>query len=213
MRSFDPTLYLVTDRGLSAGRSNAEVVRRALAAGVTLVQYREKAAGPRSLAGEAAALLDLCRAARVPFLVNDHLEVAREVGADGVHLGRSDLDPARARALMGDDFLIGVSVRDDREAREAEEKGASYLAANGVFPTGSKDGLGPPLGVEGLRRIAEATSLPVVAIGGIKPGNIPGVIRAGAAGVAVISAVVSADDIEAACTALLAAVAFARGRG
>jgi len=213
VRRFDPTLYVVTDRGLSVGRGNPEVVRRALAGGATMIQYRDKAGGARSLVDEASALAALCRPAGVPFIVNDHLEVAREAGADGVHLGQSDLDPARARASMGDDFLIGVSVRDAAEAREAWEKGASYLAANGVFPTGSKFGLGAPLGIEGLRRIVEATSLPVVAIGGIDPRNAPAVIGAGAAGVAVISAVVSADDIEGACAALLAAVASGRRRG
>jgi thiamine-phosphate pyrophosphorylase len=210
MKPFDPTLYLVTDRGLSAGRSNAEVVRRALAGGATMVQYREKAAPVRSLAGEAAGLLSLCRAAGVPLIVNDHLEVAREVGADGVHLGQSDLDPARARALMGEGFIIGVSVRSPGEARAAEARGADYLAANGVFPTASKSGLGVPLGIDGLRRIVEATALPVVAIGGITPSNAFAVTRAGAAGVAVISAVTGAGDIESACTSMLAAIAFGK---
>jgi thiamine-phosphate pyrophosphorylase len=207
---FDPTLYVLTDRSLSLGRSHAEVVRRAIAGGATMIQYREKGASPGSMTAEAAPLAGLCREAGVPFLVNDRLEVARDTGADGLHLGQSDLDPETVRRVMGDGFLIGVSVRDAEEAGIAEAKGADYLAANGVFPTSSKTDLGEPLGLDGLKRIAGATRLPVVAIGGITPRNAGDAIRAGAAGVAVISCVVSATDIEAACADLLAAIAAGR---
>jgi thiamine-phosphate pyrophosphorylase len=213
VKNFDPSLYLVTDRGLSRGRSHEEVVRRAIAGGATLVQYREKKLPVDAMADEAARILRVCRERGVPFIVNDSLETARRIGADGLHLGQDDLDPAEARAILGEGFVIGVSVHDAREAEEAERKGADYVAANGVFPTASKLDLGTPLTLAGLSAIARATSLPVVAIGGIHAGNAADAIRAGAAGVAVISAVVSADDIEGACGALRAAIDAARGGG
>ncbi len=206
MRKFDPTLYVLTDSRLSRGRDEMTVVRLALAGGATMIQYREKEASPGVQAERASALLALCRRAQVPFIINDHPEVALAAEADGVHLGQADLDPAHARRILGDDFIIGVSVRSPGEARAAQEAGADYLAASGVFPTPSKSDVGEPLGIEGLRGIVVATDLPVVAIGGIGAGNAAEVVRTGAAGVAVISAVVSADDIRAACAALLASI-------
>lgn len=210
MKRFDPSLYVVTDRRLSRGRSHGEVVRRAIAGGATLVQYREKGLPHDEMVEAAAVLLRTCRAAGVPLIVNDSLDVARRIGADGLHLGQDDADPAKARALMGRRFVIGVSVRSAAEAVEAAAKGADYLAANGVFPTESKTDLGQPLGIEGLSAIVHATRLPVVAIGGISEGNAAEVIRAGAAGIAVISAVVSAEDIEGACGHLREAISVAR---
>ncbi len=209
-RTPDPTLYVVTDRALSRGRSHGEVVRRAIAGGATLIQYREKNLSEDEMAEEASRLLRTCRAGGVPLIVNDSLEVARKSGADGLHLGQGDSDPGRARAVMGAGFLIGVSVHDAGEARKAEADGADYLAANGVFPTGSKSDLGAPLGLSGLAAIVGATSLPVVAIGGINAGNAADVIRAGAAGLAVISAVVSAAGIESACRSLREAIVSGR---
>jgi thiamine-phosphate pyrophosphorylase len=214
MPRFDPALYVVTDRGLSRGRENAEVVRRALAGGATMIQYREKSLPDDAMAEEAAHLLVLCRAAGVPLVINDRIDVALRVGADGLHVGQGDLDPGEARRRLGDGRILGVSVHDAGEARRAEALGADYIAANGLFPTASKTDLGAPLGLDGLARIAAATSLPVVAIGGIHAGNAASVVRAGAAGIAVISAVVSADDIEGACAVLRqAVVAGMAGRG
>ncbi len=208
---FDPTLYVVTDHALARGRSPQEVVRRALAGGATMIQYREKTAPFRAMAGQADALLHLCRAAGAAFIVNDFLDVALEVGADGVHLGQDDLDPARARRLGGERLIIGVSVRTPEQARAARDAGADYLGANGVYPTATKSGLGEPLGAAGLAALG-AVGLPVVAIGGIDEARAEEAVRAGAAGVAVVSAVVGAEDIEGACRALLAAIARGRKR-
>lgn len=207
---FDPTLYVVTDRSLSLGRGNEEVVRRAIAGGATMIQYREKSLTDDEMADEAARLLRVCRAAGVPLIVNDRVEVAKRTGADGLHVGQGDLDPAEARRILGPGALVGVSVHDAAEAREAERKGADYVGANGLFPTATKTDLGAPIGLDGLARIAAATSLPVVAIGGIHAGNAAAVVGAGAAGIAVVSAAVSADDIEGACARLLEAVAAGR---
>jgi thiamine-phosphate pyrophosphorylase len=206
VKAFDPSLYVLTDNRLSRGRDDETVVLRALAGGATMIQYRDKEAPPGVRTERASALLALCRRVQATFIVNDHPEVALAAGADGVHLGQSDLGPAHARRILGEGHVIGVSVRSPQEARAARDAGADYLAASGIFPTGSKADMGEPLGLRGLRRIVEATDLPVVAIGGIAAGNAAEVVRAGAAGVAVISAVVSADDIEGACKAILVAV-------
>ncbi len=210
MNRIDPRLYVVTDRTLSRGRNHGEVVRRAIAGGATLIQYREKNLSEEEMVEEASRILRTCRAGGVPLIVNDSLEVARKAGADGLHLGQGDGDPRRVRAVMGRGFIIGVSVHDAEEAREAEANGADYVAANGVFPTGSKNDLGPPLGLQGIASIVGATDLPVVAIGGINAGNAADLIRAGAAGLAVISAVVSAADIESACRSLRTAIVSGR---
>lgn len=200
------SLYVVTDRALSRGRSSEEVVRRAIAGGATVIQYREKELPDDAVAEEAARILRICRAAGVPLIVNDRVEVAARIGADGIHVGQGDLDPAAARRILGPRAIVGVSVHDAGEAREAAGKGADYLAANGVFPTATKTDLGAPLGLDGLARIAAATPLPVVAIGGLHAGNAAAAIRAGASGIAVVSAAVSAIDVEGACAELRRAV-------
>ncbi len=155
---------------------------------------------------DAAELLAVCRSGGVPLIINDRLDVALACGADGVHIGQDDLDPAAARSLAGPDFIIGVSVRTPEECRDARESGADYLAANGIFSTTTKTDFGEPLGLEGLKTLAEAAELPLVAIGGIRDENAADVIRSGADGVAVISCVVSDPDIAGRCRALLAAI-------
>ncbi|UCF32147.1 MAG: thiamine phosphate synthase [bacterium] len=199
----DLSLYLVTDRDLSLGRTNEEVVRRALSAGVTTVQYRDKNAPARPMVSEGLVLAAMCREAGVTFIVNDRLDVALICGADGVHLGQDDLGASDARRMAGPDFIIGVSVTTPEEARTARDEGADYLAANGVFPTATKTDLGSPLGLEGVAALAGSTGLPMVAIGGIDASNAGAVVRAGAKGVAVVSFIVSHDDIEGRCAALL----------
>lgn len=202
----DLSLYLATDRDLSLGRSNEEVVGRALRAGVTIVQYRDKDQSTRNMIDEGRTLAAMCRQARVPLIVNDRVDVALACGADGVHLGQDDMEPADARRLTGTGFIIGVSATTPEEARQAGERGADYIAANGVFPTATKTDLGEPLGLEGIKALSRATDLPVVAIGGINEDNAADAIRAGARGVAVISYIVSDEDIEERCQALLEAV-------
>ncbi len=201
--SFNPLLYLVTDPDLSLGRPEEEVVRRAVAAGVTMVQYRDKKTATSGMIEKARKLASVCRDAGVALVVNDRLDVALAAGADGVHLGQDDMDPGDCRSIAGGGYIIGVSVTTVEEAVRAEKAGADYLGANGVFPTGTKTDLGAPLGLEGVARIASATSLPVVAIGGINADNAGGVMSAGADGVAVVSYIVSAENIEERCKNLL----------
>lgn len=202
----DLSLYVLTDRDLSLGRSDAEVIAQAISGGATIIQHRHKSGSTPLVTEEARELLGVCRKGGVPFIVNDRLDVALACGADGVHLGQDDLDVGTARHMAGPDFIIGASVRTAEECRIAAGSGADYLAANGVFSTSTKTDFGEPLGLDGINMLAEAAELPLVAIGGITARNAADVIRAGADGVAVISYVVSHQDIAGRCRALLKAI-------
>lgn len=205
-------LYVVTDRGLSRGRSEEEVVRAAIAGGATAVQLRGKDWPGRDLVAVGRALRAITREAGVLFFVNDRVDVALAVEADGVHLGQEDLPLADARRLMGPERLIGMTVQDEHQAREAEAGGADYLGTSAVFPTTTKVGGPPPLGLEVLEAIARAVRIPVVAIGGIGPHNAAEAVRHGAAGVAVVSAVVAAEDVARAARELRTVVDAALAR-
>jgi thiamine-phosphate pyrophosphorylase len=206
-RALDPTLVLVTDPVLCGARELAPVVAAALRGGATVVQLRDKQASTRQLVADALRLRELCHAAGAPLLVNDRVDVALAAAADGVHLGQQDMSLTDARRLLGPEAIIGVSVRTLDEARAAEQGGASYLAANGVWATATKTDFGQPLGLEELAQLVAGSVLPLVAIGGIYAGNAGQVRRVGAAGIAVVSAVMTAADPEAACRELRAAFA------
>lgn len=199
-------LYLVTDAGLSRGRSQVEVVEAALRGGVTVVQYREKSASTRVMIQEAGELARLCRAVGVPFIVNDRVDVALAVNADGVHVGQDDMPAVVARRMIGKRKILGVSAGSAEEARKAEAEGADYIGASPIFATPTKPDAPPAMGIEGLRLLARAVSIPVVAIGGMNARNAAAIMEAGAAGVAVVSAIVAADDVEAAAREIRAAV-------
>ncbi len=206
------SLYLVTDDGMTRGRPVPEMVVAAVRGGVTAVQLRVKECGARDLLRRARALLALLRPLEVPLIVNDRLDIALAAGADGVHLGQDDLPCAEARRLAGAAFTIGVSVGSAAEARRAESEGADYLGVSPLFATPTKPDAPPATGLEGLRAIRAATRLPLVAIGGLHAGNAAEALRAGADGVAVVSAIMAADDPEAAAAALALACARAGGR-
>ncbi len=188
----DYSLYLVTDRTLSLGRSTVEVVRAAIRGGVSCVQLREKGCSTREFMDEARLLKALLAGTGVPLFINDRLDVALAVGADGVHLGQNDLAIADARRLVGDRMIIGISAESVADAIRAEAEGADYIGASPVFTTPTKTDTAPPLGLAGLRAIRRAVQLPLVAIGGINADNAAQVLRAGADGLAVVSAIVSA---------------------
>lgn len=200
------SLYLVTDPVLCGPRGVRETCRQALAAGVGTVQLRDKDASTRELLRVALELRELCTAAGALFIVNDRVDVALASNADGVHLGLDDMPVGIARSLMGEDAVIGASVRSSEEAAGAWRDGADYIAANLVFATDTKTGLGRPLGLSGVRELRAASPLPLVAIGGIKADNAAGVIRAGAAGIAVVSAIMAAGDVSSAVELLLRAM-------
>ena len=188
----DYSLYLVTDRALSLGRSTVEVVRAAIRGGVSCVQLREKGCSTREFMDEARLLKALLAGTGVPLFINDRLDVALAVGADGVHLGQNDLPIADARRLVGNRMIIGISAESVADAIRAEAEGADYIGASPVFTTSTKTDTAPPLGLDGLRAIRRAVQLPLVAIGGIDADNASQVLRAGADGLAVVSAIVSA---------------------
>ncbi|WP_298816755.1 thiamine phosphate synthase [Chloroflexus sp.] len=205
-------LYVITDAGLARGRSHQAVLEAAIAGGATVVQYREKAASTRQMVQEAGELCALARQASVPLIVNDRIDVALAVDADGVHIGQDDMPAQLARRLIGPDKILGVSVSTLDEALQAVQDGADYLGVGPIFATPTKPDAAPPIGMEGLRLICQQVSIPIVAIGSINATNAADAIAAGADGVAVVSAVVAADDVAVAARQLRAIVVDARSR-
>ncbi|HEX9075012.1 MAG TPA: thiamine phosphate synthase, partial [Anaerolineae bacterium] len=167
----DYTLYLVTDANLSRGRSHREVVDAAILGGVTVVQYREKNANTRRMIEEALELRDLCHRHGVPFIVNDRVDVALAVEADGVHVGQEDMPASLARRLIGRDKILGVSAENIEQALAAQAEGADYIGASPIFATPTKPDAPQPMGVAGLLQVARACPLPIVAIGGLNASN------------------------------------------
>jgi len=185
-------LYLVTDPVLHRGRGVEATCEEALKAGVRFVQLRDKKASTRSLYDSALILRNLCKKYSSYFVVNDRIDVAMAVKADGVHLGQSDMPADIARSIMGSEAIIGVSVRTIEEAEKALADGADYIAANLVFSTETKKDIKEPLGLEMVSILSRASSLPMIAIGGINPENTALVIKAGCTGVAVVTAIMNA---------------------
>jgi len=206
----DWTVYVITDAKLSRGRSHLEVAQAAIEGGASIIQFREKEMTTRELVETARRLKELTEEKGVPFIVNDRLDVALAVEADGVHVGQDDMPAALARQLIGPRKILGVSASTVEEALQAEKNGADYVSASPVFTTPTKPDTPPPTGLEGLRAIVEAVNLPVIAIGGINEKNAAEVMEAGAQGVAVISAVVSPPDIAAAARHLRETLETAR---
>ncbi len=190
-------LYAVTDRHWLNGRTLAECVEQAIDGGATFVQLREKDLGQEEFLNEARALKKLCAERGVPFVVNDNVMIAKEVGADGVHVGQSDMACLEARRLLGPEKIIGVSACTVEQALLAERQGADYLGVGAVFATGSKDDA-ESVSIDTLKEICQAVKIPVVAIGGINSGNVQQLKGSGIAGVSVISAIFANDDIRAA---------------
>ncbi|GAB1409836.1 thiamine phosphate synthase [Desulfovibrionales bacterium] len=195
-------LYLVTDRTLSQGRSTADIVAAAVAGGVTCVQVREKNISTREFLDEARSVQHILRGRGIPLIVNDRVDVALAIGAEGVHLGQSDMPVPEARKLLGSKALIGISVESLDDALRAEAQGADYLGISPVFGTLTKTDTAPPLGLDGIARIRAHVSIPLVGIGGIHMGNAAQVLRAGCQGIAVVAAIVAALDPQGAAAEL-----------
>lgn len=211
MMRFDLSVYLVTDRPLCGGRALIDVVAEAAAGGATLVQLREKEAGTREFVELARAVKKALAPLGVPLLVNDRLDVALACGADGVHVGQSDMHPSDARAILGPGAIIGLSVETPELARAARDLPVDYLGAGPVFPTATKVDAAPVLGLSGLGEVVELAGRPVVGIGGIGLANAVEVMQAGAHGVAVVSALCAASSPREAARELLRLVRAARG--
>jgi thiamine-phosphate pyrophosphorylase len=199
-------LHVLTDREWSRGRDMLSVAAEALDGGATVIQLRDKLASTRLLIEEGLALRALTRERGALLIVNDRVDVALAVEADGAHVGQDDMPAGLARRLLGAKRILGVSVANIEEADEAAAGGADYLGVGPIFPSPGKADAGPPTGVHLLTELAERYTIPLVAIGGITAENAPEVVRAGACGVAVITAVVYAEDITAASRQLRMAV-------
>jgi thiamine-phosphate diphosphorylase len=195
----DYCLYLVTDSRLHKGYSVLEQVELALQGGIRIIQLREKELTEKDFIRLSSEALKLTRAHKAFLIINDSVEVMRATGADGLHLGQGDMPLAEARKILGNDVVIGVSVKTVEEALQAEQDGADYVAVNGIFPTATKEDLGYLPGLEGVTKIGQATELPVIGIGGINLRNCCSVIDAGADGVAVVTAITMSDDIPCTC--------------
>jgi thiamine-phosphate pyrophosphorylase len=207
-------LYVPTDAKRSRGRPHVEVARDAIAGGADVVQLREKEAAGRAFLEAAQEIRRLTREANVPFIVNDRVDVALAVDADGVHVGQDDLPAAVARRLIGNERLVGVSARSMEEAQRAERDGADYIGFGPIYEArGTKPDTIDPLGLERLREVCRTSTVPVIAIGGINDGNVEEVIAAGADGVAVISGVVSAMDVVEVTRRLKSLIRKAKERG
>ncbi len=202
--SRDLLLYAVTDRKwLAPGESLRTPVEAALQGGATFVQLREKHLDRDAFVAEARDLKALCASYRVPFVINDDVSIAVEIGADGVHVGQSDMEAGSVRDAIGPDRILGVSAETVEQAILAEQRGADYLGVGAVFPTGSKDDAAA-VSRETLRAICAAVKIPVIAIGGITKENIVELEGTGICGVAVISALFAQKDIRAAAADLKA---------
>lgn len=201
----DLLLYAVTDRRWLNGKTLAEAVAESIDGGVTFVQLREKQLDEESFLNEAKELQRLCREREIPFVVNDNVDIAKKIGADGVHVGQSDMEAGDVRARLGSDKIIGVSAQTVEQAIIAEKHGADYLGVGAVFPTGSKDDAAE-VDYATLKAICNAVSIPVIAIGGITCENVTQLRGSGICGVAVISAIYAKEDIAAAARELRLAV-------
>ena len=204
-----PRLYLVLDRTATGGRALDDILLAALQGGAEMVQLREKTWPSGTVLPVAQRLLGLCRAAGVPFIITDRVDLAVAVDADGVHLGQDDLPPAAARELLGERAVIGFSTHSAEQAREAARLPVDYIAIGPVFETSSKENPDPVVGLEGLRRVRQIVGqIPLVAIGGVRPENLSEVLRAGADSVAVISLLLGGGppEIETRTRAIFAAL-------
>ncbi len=200
--SIDYSLYLVTDRGLSRGRPLTDIVQAAVSGGATCIQLREKNCSTREFIEQALAIRAFLKDRVVPLIINDRLDVAQVVAADGIHLGQEDMPIDMARAIVGETMVIGISAESLADAVQAEKQGADYLGVSPIYATPTKTDTATPLGLEGLREIRSAVGIPLVGIGGLNNDNAAVVIENGADGVAVVSAIMAAEDPEAAAREL-----------
>lgn len=191
----DLLLYAVTDRAWLNGETLYEQVEKTLKGGTTFVQLREKNLDEDSFLKEAVEIKDLCKKYNVPFVINDNVDIAIKMNADGVHVGQSDMEAGDVRTKLGEDKIIGVSAQTVEQAVLAEKRGADYLGVGAVFPTGSKDDA-DDVSFETLKAICSAVKIPVIAIGGITADNVEKLAGSGICGIAVISAIFAQKNIE-----------------
>lgn len=198
----DADIYAITSEAHSLGRSNVDVVRMLISSGVTILQYREKEKSARDMYAECKLIREVTRDAGVLFIVNDRVDLALAVGADGVHIGQTDLPVEQVRQLVGSDMIIGLSTHSPEEAHAAANGLVDYIGVGPVFGTATKPDAVTAVGLDFVRYVADRITLPFVVIGGIKENNIAQVRRAGATVFAIISDIVGRPDINAAVRSL-----------
>lgn len=194
MKSFDLSLYLVTDRSLSLGRSVESIVGQAAKGGVTMVQLREKECSSREFYNLAIKLKQYLKPFNIPLIINDRLDIALACDAEGLHIGQSDIPYSIAREILGKEKIIGLSVESVQDALDANQTDVDYIGISPVFCTPTKTDTAPELGLEGIRKIMSISKHPSVGIGGINITNAADILSSGANGIAVVSAIMSAKD-------------------
>lgn len=208
----DYSVYLVTDRQLSRGRTTLEIVEAAVRGGASCIQLREKDCSTREFIEEAISIRSLLTRYKIPLIINDRVDVALAVKADGIHLGQTDMPCTIARQIVPEEMIVGISVESLDDAITAQKDGADYLGVSPIYNTPTKTDTAKPLGLAGLQSIRSEVNLPLVGIGGLNMGNAAEVIQHGADGVAVVSAIVAADDPEAAARDLNQIVKSAKAK-
>ncbi|TMW70417.1 thiamine phosphate synthase [Alteribacter natronophilus] len=208
----DFSLYVITGEQFHPDRDMISVMEDAILGGADIIQLRDKTGSKRDVLEKARALRELTRKHNVTFIVNDHIDVALTVDADGIHLGQDDLPLEDARRIMGPDKIIGISTHHIGEARAAEAGGADYIGVGPVFPTKSKTDVVDPVTTGYVRQVAEEIRIPFVAIGGIKLHNVDEVIDAGASRICAISEIVGAMDIQDVCRRFLSRIPVKEGK-
>lgn len=193
-KAIDWSVYLLTDQRTADGRPLLEVVQAAIHGGATAIQLRAKEMPTREMFQLGQALHEMTQTAGLPLIINDRLDIALALEAEGVHVGQNDLPASLVRRLLGPNRILGVTAETIAQAQQAEQEGADYLGSATVYPTFSKPDAPKPIGVAGLAEVVQAVKIPVVAIGGITLANAAATIEAGAAGVALISAIIGAAD-------------------
>lgn len=209
-RVLDTDIYALTDEGLSAGRSTIEVSDAMLKAGIKVLQYREKDKKAGAMLEECVALRRMTREAGCTFIVNDHIDIAMLVDADGVHVGQEDLPVEEVRRLIGPGKIIGLSTHSPEQCLDAIARGADYIGVGPIFATKTKKDVCAPVGYEYLEYVVKNHDIPHVAIGGIKLHNVADVVRHGARCCALVSEIVGADDIAGMVARLRAEISSAR---
>lgn len=203
IKQINYSLYLVTNREILKNKTLYEAVEDAILGGVTIVQLREKNLSYKEFLKIAKELKKLTDKYNIPLIINDNIQIAKEIDASGVHLGQSDENIEKAKKILGKNKLIGISVGNEKEAREAISLGADYLGIGTIFYTKTKKDIKTPIGIEGLKKVVTNITIPCVAIGGINKKNIKEIMQSGVDGVAIISDILEKDDIKKASEELI----------
>ncbi|MDQ0205604.1 thiamine phosphate synthase [Alkalicoccobacillus murimartini] len=199
----DFRLYAITGEEFHSGRSMVDVMEKAILGGVDIIQLRDKKSSKLDVLKKAQKLRKLTEKHQVTFIVNDHIDVALAVGADGIHVGQDDLPLDEVRKIVGPDMIIGISTHHIDEAKAAEQGGADYIGVGPIFPTNSKEDVVDPVTTTYIQQIEEEITIPYVAIGGIKRHNLKQVMEAGARRVCMITEIVQAEDVQARCEEII----------